>query len=216
LPWCKNQPKTVAVPRLTAKILCQKHNSDLSDVDAAGASAFRVLQDAAALNEARRKLRPRRWKQVRFEIDGRRLERWFLKTLINVGTSRSASGVCALSGSPLATPPRLFIDVVFGLSELQRPLGLYAAAAVGETVTPRDALELRTLLDQAGTLAGALFTFIGLRFFLNLQAGQVPYSFPLPAGHGWLNSGALYHIARLNTKVAGKLSHYVQFLWSLP
>lgn len=112
-------------------------------------------------------------------------------------------------------PPRLFVGAAFGLTRLERPLGLYGVGTVGENIAPRNAVELCTLLDTEGALAGALFTFLGFRFFLNLQQGEVPRSFPLPSGEGWMMSSALYHIARLNSKVGKKLSHYIHFLWNL-
>jgi len=215
LPWCKSEPKTVGVSSATARILCQRHNSLLSGADTAGTNAFRALKNAALLTEKRRGMRPRKWKVVRYEIDGLGLEQWFLKTLINVSVAHPKDGVWALSGTPLGRPPLGFIRASFGLSPLQRPLGLYAAGAVGEDVKYMDGVEIRTLLQPDGALAGALFTFLGFRFFLNLQDGVVPATFRLPSGDGWLASSVLYHISRLNGKVAGKLSHFVQFLWNL-
>jgi hypothetical protein len=34
-PWCKDAPKEVSLASLTAKILCSKHNNDLSHIDTA-------------------------------------------------------------------------------------------------------------------------------------------------------------------------------------
>lgn len=38
-PWCRDRPKKISVANLTEKVLCQKHNSDLSDIDKAGSDA---------------------------------------------------------------------------------------------------------------------------------------------------------------------------------
>jgi len=46
--WCKTEPKTVGVANITSKILCTTHNNALSEVDTAGAAAFRELKEAAA------------------------------------------------------------------------------------------------------------------------------------------------------------------------
>lgn len=140
----------------------------------------------------------------------------FLKTLINIVASRDASGTWAISGSPLNEPPGLLVEAAFGKASLPRPLGLYAAAAVGETVEYRDAVEVATLLRQTdAALVGAVFKFMGIRFLLYLDHAPLPNAMPLPAGQGWITSDLLYHVGRMNVRVSGKLSHYVQFLWKL-
>ncbi len=214
-PWCKTEPKTVGVASVTAKILCRTHNTALSDVDSAGASAFDVLKRSARLAERRHKERPRKWKVARFEIDGRRLERWFLKTLINVAVSNATPGRWNYSGTALdCTPPKLFVDAAFGLGALQKPLGLYGLGSLGEDIVPSNSVELRTLLIKEDSLAAAVFTFLGIRFLLNLSEGDMPRSAYLPAGREWVDSSLVYHIERLNNKIGKKLSHYVHFLYN--
>lgn len=217
LPWCKDGPKTVGVESITARILCRDHNSALSDTDSAAADAFQALKRAAALNDKRSKQRVRKWRVVRYEIDGGRLERWFLKTLINIVVSQQAKGTCwALSGSPLDQAPDVLVRAAFGREPLARPMGLYAVGAVGETVKHVDGVELATLLrPTANALVGGLFTFLGLRFLLYVDHVPVPPSLPLPSGQGWLTSDALYHVGKINGTVGGKLSHYVHILWNL-
>jgi hypothetical protein len=176
-----------------------------------------VIQRSVDLDNERKKLRPRRWNVVRFEIDGTCLERWFLKTLINIVVSRESADTWGLTGSALNEVPELLVQAAFGRTALQKPLGLYAAAMVGETVVYRDAVEVATLLRSADdALVGALFKFMGVRFLLYLYNADLPASLPLPAAATeWLHSDVLYHISRMNVKVNGKMSHYIQFLWNL-
>jgi hypothetical protein len=217
-PWCKDQPQRVGVASLTAKILCRTHNTALSDVDAAGAAAFETLRHSAELR-ATREASPERmmgnWLVSTFRIDGNKLERWFIKTLINIGASGAATGTWAVSGSDLANPPLEFIRAAFGLEGLKRPLGLYIVAALGETIESRDVVESRTLLNESGDLAGALFTFRGFRFFLNLAPGTVPQTAPMP-GEGTMipsPSHLIYHVRRLRNKVGRHVSHTLEFDW---
>lgn len=214
-PWCDGEKKKIGLGSLTAKILCKKHNSDLSEVDSAGADAFRTLQRAVNLQEKRRKERPRKWKVVRFEIDGLRLERWFLKTLINVAVTSPSPGTWADSDTSLKEPPRRFVEAAFGVSPLASPLGLYGAGTVGEEIVMSDSVGLYTLLDGEGGLVGGLFTFLGYRFFLNLRSGEVPNHFPLPSDAGFRETSVLYHIEKLRCVIGKKLSNYVHFLWHL-
>jgi len=217
LPWCRDAPKTVGVDSITARILCRDHNSALSDTDKAAADAFDVLKRSAALDDKRRKQRPRTRKVVRYEIDGRRLEQWFLKTLINIVVSQQSKGTSwALSGSALDQPRETLVRAALGREALAKPMGLYGVGAVGETIKHVDGVELVTLLRQSdNALVSGLFTFLGLRFLLYVDSVPVPASFPLPSGQGWLTSEALYHIGKINGTVGGKLSHYVHILWNL-
>ena len=87
-PWCKDEEITIGLSNLTSKILCQKHNKLLSNIDEAGATAFRIFREVRNLSNVRSKIRPRRWNIKRHRIDGYNLERWFLKTLINLSYHR--------------------------------------------------------------------------------------------------------------------------------
>lgn len=213
LPWCKEKPKRVGVSSLTAKILCRTHNSELSEVDAAGAAAFEAFRKAARIQNQREKKPRKRYKIIPLFVDGSRLERWLLKTLINVGASRGAAGQWRFNKAPLTEPPVEFVRAAFGRSQLEPPLGLYGVATVGETILSMDALELTTLLDLDGLLVGALFKFRGVRFFLNLAPGEIPREARLPSGEEWVPSALLHHVVRINSKVRGKWSHEIRFKW---
>ena len=115
--------------------------------------------------------------------------------------------------APLTEPPIEFIEAAFGIRALAAPLGLYGVGTLGETVHSTDAVELHTLIDQDDLLAGALFVFRGFRFLLNLAPGDVPREARLPSGEGWASSALLYHIARINNTVHGRMSHHIRFKW---
>jgi hypothetical protein len=85
LKWCLNEPKRIGLSNFVGKILCKNHHRALCDLDAA-LHAFDVFREAIRLNQVREKLGrpPTRWNVKHMEIDGPLLERWFLKTLINL------------------------------------------------------------------------------------------------------------------------------------
>jgi hypothetical protein len=84
-PWCLDTAKKIGLASLVANILCKKHNNALNELDTAASDAFKVFREAVHLNHVRQKLkRQPAWNVKRFTIDGPRLERWFLKTLINI------------------------------------------------------------------------------------------------------------------------------------
>lgn len=83
--WCKDAAKEVGVGSITAKVLCARHNSALAPLDTAAGNAFQMMRDALALSQKRTKLLA--WEipeLVRFTIDAPLLERWLLKTLLNL------------------------------------------------------------------------------------------------------------------------------------
>ena len=83
-PWCKGETKKISVKNCTSKILCSKHNSLLSPLDSSAGSAFSVLKKCISLSNERQTFHPPKFKVRVFTINGLFLERWFLKTLINL------------------------------------------------------------------------------------------------------------------------------------
>src|SRR5882762_7371595 len=90
-PWCANEFKTVGVNALTANVLCLKHNSMLSPLDAAAKDVWCVLRYVSDLNAERgRELATgsgQRRSKVKFVLGGLRFERWAFKTTINMVAS---------------------------------------------------------------------------------------------------------------------------------
>ncbi len=82
MPWCV-EPKKVGLANLTSKVLCVAHNSALSPLDNEAVKFAEALRESFRLLQVRVSLKPRRWTKETFRIDGPRMERWFLKTLIN-------------------------------------------------------------------------------------------------------------------------------------
>jgi len=214
-PWCRHEPKRVGVASLTAKILCRKHNSALSPLDDAAKKAFAALADATELSNQRNLQRPRKWKVKRFEILGLPLERWFLKTAINLIVANPNDVIWGLDGGPVGRPPKHLVRIVYGDSAFVEPLGLYAAVDVGETMNLSDYVRFAPLLTDGNRIVAGMFTFRGVRFVLNLYPTILPRDLPLP-GAGevrWRSASLLYHVKRINVRVAERLSHYVQVLW---
>ena len=124
--WCK-EPKQIRLETLKKKILCKKHNSQLSDVDAAARASLESIRDAFMLFDARSKLRERRWSIKRFEVDMLKLERWSLKTLINL----NHMGIGWVIGDEPArpkVPTRELAEVAFGRRRFADAKGLYVMA----------------------------------------------------------------------------------------
>lgn len=211
--WCKDKPKKIGLPSLTAKILCQKHNSGLSDVDRVGAEAFEVLRETTRLSNVRATLKPRVWNVERYYVDGPQLERWFLKTLVNlavrgeyrIGTDSRAAG----------EPSSRLVEISFGLSGFQGRAGLYSVVHVGQRIQSDDTVKFAPLLMDNASVSGGLFSFRGFRFLLFLEPEGLVR---LPSGVGlegedWAISQLNFHNHEMRGTVGKYLSHVVFVKW---
>ena len=84
LPWCKFEEKEIGLASASAKILCKTHNERLSILDDEAIRAFDSLREILLLQSRQKKLAPRIWKVRTWHLNGLLLDRWFLKTLVNL------------------------------------------------------------------------------------------------------------------------------------
>jgi hypothetical protein len=112
--WCP-EPRSVGLTKLTANILCTTHNSLLSPVDDGAKQTLDTLAEAIRLSDVRVGLEPRRvWRPARYQVDGQLLERWFMKTLINLFHVVGRGATWLFNGQPANEPPAEFVEIAFG------------------------------------------------------------------------------------------------------
>lgn len=215
LKWCRKEPKRVGLGSLTAHILCDVHNNALSPADSVAGAAFETLRRMMALNRERSASRQRKWKMVRNEIDGRMLERWFVKTAINIACLQESDEVWYIDKAPLASPGERLINWAFGNAVIKPPFGLYVAASVGLTLPFQDAFEAGPLYYFDQGLIGFLFVFYGVPFLLWLAEPGPPSPLPIPWSRGATSSARDLHrhLRYVRWKVGRHFSHYVDFMW---
>ncbi|MCA9675159.1 MAG: hypothetical protein KC464_09005, partial [Myxococcales bacterium] len=160
---------------LVAKRLCRGHNSALSECDAEAKRLFDTLDAAARLDDERREKHPSEWANavVTHRISGRRVERWLLKTLINM----TVGGPLPI-GDPASEPgvvePSL-VEVAFGKANFVAPRGLYGGALVGEKVDGAREWEFQVLVgDDRSYASGLLARLRSIRFGLSLIPHRLP------------------------------------------
>lgn len=215
-PWCQEKPKDVGLAAITSKILCSKHNSDLSPTDGAAKALAEVIRKACAIADRRANDRQRKWKVLSlFLKEPWLLERWFLKTAINITTVRGGP-TPPDSPTTLYRPPVELVRLAFGLTRFEAPMGLYALAGLQEEVPLQDSVVFAPLWREGTTeIVGSVFGFHGLRFILNLTPRDLPPALVIPGSK--LMSGGdanrIYHIQHINFKVGRHLSHRIQLLW---
>lgn len=117
-------------------------------------------------------MRPMRWNIVKYYIDGLLLERWFLKTTINLaslGDTPVGEGGQKAGG----LDPEL-VRAAYGETSLSPPAGLYLLPA--REIPFSDSFDFTPLVMNQSFLTGAVFTFRGLTFMLFLAPYGVPDS----------------------------------------
>jgi hypothetical protein len=214
--WCV-EPKEIDLSNLTRNILCRKHNSDLSLLDSAAIAARDVFRECTRLTNVRQSIAPRRWSISHLGINGLALERWFLKTLINLAIGGDAR-IGPLSIGP-GEPSDDLVEISFGLRPCPGKAGLYVSARVGETLHCEDRVTIISFFDTTNEhVMGGTFYFRGWRFILYLDSGGLSPDVNMVHRDGRREKLArpIYHPRQMNFTIHNppRLSHVVDFDWS--
>ena len=118
-PWSQQGSKVISLESLKSNILCAHHNSALSPVDAEAQKLFHALPELGRLAASALALRP-----TVLTINGPLLERWFVKTTINI-QMLAAKGKAWIGGSDATHPPIKLVRWAFGLDPVPPPCGLW-------------------------------------------------------------------------------------------
>jgi hypothetical protein len=132
LPWCMDDFKEISVASFVRKILCDHHNSILSPVDTVGIETLNAFRSEIQLHSVRTNMRPIRWSVHTFEVNGNGLERWCLKTLINM----SAEGEYRIGADSKSAgqPSERLVRIAFGQEKFRPRAGLYGLGSIGSKV----------------------------------------------------------------------------------
>jgi hypothetical protein len=217
LDWCKEEPKAIGINNLTKNILCRRHNTALSPVDEAAIAAFKVFRESVRLTNVREKMKERRWAVEHLEIDGIGLERWFLKTLINVAVGRGQK-IGPKSITPGEPSPDL-VEIAYGRRRFAHNGGVYNSGEVGERIDSEDRVNVITFSDQKNDfILGARFHFRGHKFILALdEAGFTGnLTFVHKDGQQTSHANPRRHIKQFRVLVGPSqyLSHRIHFRWN--
>jgi hypothetical protein len=167
LPWCRDTVKTMRIETLTAPFLCRHHNQTLSEIDRAAKQTLDTLKEACDLWNRRKHIRTLNWTVKYFTTDMLLLERWCLKTLINVNLS-GKPGLPVDAEDKSNRPTDELVRIVFGLERFKPPMGLYRISVKGESLDLGDGQIHITTKGRDGRLGAAEFKLWGMPFFLSL------------------------------------------------
>lgn len=213
-PWCRDKWREVGLASLTAKILCQAHNTKLSPVDVAGRDLFDAFRRAREVQTAREADPTRRWPFRQRQVEGPMVERWFLKTTINFVLSLGGDVQWA-GAETRGTPPLTLIQAAFGRVELKPPMGLYTPAWVGEYIFDSESVNFAPVFSANGLMVAGLFALRGLNFMMYFGYERLPQTMALPFADmpGWRSTRPIYRVGEYAWKVGRNRSHRIQVLW---
>jgi len=219
LPWCKDEAKQIPLRSMTANILCAYHNSELSPLDAAAGEAFIGIREATRLYAVRLRAPLKRWtSNPAFLIDGLKLERWALKTLIAfcfrgpkiIGPGSQEPGAC----------PDEYVALAYGKEPFRGHAGLYGAVRAGQIVNSPEgtAVSIVTLIPESEErVVGALFSLNGFVMGLWLDPDTKPFqrlSFEA-FGEDLRQLEFFHHFKGYDFKIDKKnLSHRLKIIWA--
>ena len=148
-------------------------------------------------------------------MNGPNLERWFLKTLINivvVGKERFSIG--SYRGDA-GEPSRELVEIAFGQKRFERGAGLYFLSHDGLIWEPREGVSCISWIheSQVGSyIAAGEFWFYGCPFFLTLDGfGKNRASLAVQLRDRSLNLH--YHLSRINFQLEGDVVQTINFQW---
>lgn len=156
LEWCRDEPRTISLKSAVAKILCGRHNSDLSDFDSEASRLSKFL-----VSEVYRQPSSR----ASIKLNGRHLEKWALKTFFNLGYLRALHREQPNPIQPAESLVRyLYCDVPapegIGLYHITHSIGIDDLEA---------GVSWHVIRSSQNTVAGLTFVFYGVRFAVVIE-----------------------------------------------
>jgi len=199
--WCKDAEIAVGINALQRKFLCKKHNNDLSPTDLAAKHAIETFVTA---NSER-------------PLNGLLLERWLVKTAVNISVGGKLHIGCGMSDSKPGWPSPYLLAVAFGDAVLSAHMGAYFLFPTTQYLHRAGEI-LIVPIHRDGYIGGFVFGLRGQFIFLSLYPGHVPppvYTLvpgllPKPIGTAPL----YYRPTSCNIHIAGGTEGQIQIQWS--
>lgn len=158
-PWAGGQERTIGINALTAKILCNQHNSTLSGLDEVGIRFFDSLRKPRHPETQERATGVPRLTLFRGEM----IELWMLKILCGLIASGNATDENGQRIDVLV--PEVWLRILFEHQPMPLGWGLYMPGAVGRSFSGMCANQIR-VMNEGGVLKGLVISLEWMSFAL--------------------------------------------------
>jgi hypothetical protein len=155
LAWLKGKEKALPPGALASRVLCERHNAALSPLDAMAVRLFQAFDEGGANGSGQRLL---------YLFSGHDLERWLLKILCGVTSSRAL----AFETEVDLSIPKQWLEILFGYAEFPDEQGLYVCISRGYRFEGPHGVWLQAIGGQ-GRLTGMGFYICGYEFILSMS-----------------------------------------------
>jgi len=193
------------------RVLCKKHNTELSPLDNALIDLINALREIERLRVVRASIGRKKWLPFRLTVDGSRVERCVLKMVMN-------HAIVQRDALDEWKPPEWIPEVVFGLRTLAPSCGLGVVARVGDVMPNVE--EVGFVFGERGRTGEYESVVLGLlggwRFICTWERtleslGELRF----PEGSYFAGEDILYHLNRYNVMHGPRdLGLSVDFDWS--
>jgi hypothetical protein len=170
-PQLQGKKIQIGINSVTANILCKRHNSSLSDLDAEAGRFFRSLLGLQS-DSARKSLSSRHTVNL---FSGEALELWMLK----VASGLFYSKIGAHGGTKLLDTHRLdtnlIIDALYNGRWQSNYCGLYVIGKIGHAFRPINAVSIAPLLTNVTStrMVGCTVVLRGMQYMVLFDAADV-------------------------------------------
>jgi hypothetical protein len=140
LPWLGQNEIVLSPSVLVSRVLCERHNSTLSGLDAIAVRLFQAFDEKGAVGSG---------KQLLYIFSGHDLELWLLKILCGVACSKNFP----VDGEADLSIPKYWLEILFGEAEFPDEQGLYVCKSRGHRFEGPRGLQFRAISGR-GRLTG--------------------------------------------------------------
>ena len=164
LEWCKDHPIQISLASAVSKILCKRHNERFSPFDAEAAKLSRFLS-ANVLDDP--------LSEAQITLRGYRLEKWALKTFLNLGY---IGGLDPEHHARLK-PREDLVRYLFQETQAPKGIGLYFVTGAVSNAKFNVGLSWNAIrnLSRDGAIAGMTFTLNDVRFVVSAEEGPAEH-----------------------------------------
>ncbi|WP_444909072.1 hypothetical protein [Microbulbifer sp. TRSA005] len=139
--FLKGETKEIPIKKLVRNCLCERHNNDLSPVDAEAIKLSEALEYAVSLHNERSRKKPKRWSVHKREVDYLKVKQWFVKTILGMDVFFTKNSALALDTDFLA-------KLAFGEADINQYVSLEIGGKVGEDMVIDQVVSVSPLFSQ--------------------------------------------------------------------
>jgi len=208
--WCAGETKSIGVNGLARQILCKTHNTALSETDSEAKKALLLFQRTSPPTPAD--------PLGDNCVDGRKFERWLLKTALNITYGSNLHIGVGMWDSKPGIPTPYLIEVAFGRLSFSEQMGAHFLFPHRATQHYPSEIVVVPLVKD-GHIGGFYFELRSQAVFLNLFPGHAPptlgavSSFSLGIQKELLEATLIYRPPIIATAANGRPVSTVKFDW---